>query len=195
MNMKKCMGFCLKVIISGVLALVILSLLCLYYYNPPIAEPQPEGYTNFKFVPNSSWSFMTEGNGHGVVNSLGYNGVQDPIDGKKKICFLGSSQTEALQVDTEQNFVSLFESMLDSEDYQCLNLGISGHSFDIIASNFRNFADSFQDVSHVVIELSNVEFSDEQLEKMLNEEYHSDLEQHSSLYQLMQRIPYMRLLA
>lgn len=184
---------------SGVLALTILSSLCLIYYNPPIAVAQPDGYTNFKFEPDSSWSFMTEGNGRGSINSLGYNDPQNLETGKKSICFLGSSHTEALQVDMEKNFVSLLEAMINSDevasnDYQCLNLGVSGHSFGVVASNFQNFANSFEQVDYVVIETDNIEFSEEELEKMLNEEYHSDLGTRSFAHEFFQKIPYMRLL-
>lgn len=73
--------------VSGVLTLVILSALCLIYYNPPMSAAQPDGYTNWKYVPNSSWRFMTEGHGHGTINSLGYNDPQDPIPGVESICF------------------------------------------------------------------------------------------------------------
>ena len=169
MNLKKCLVFCIKLVVSGVLALTILSLLCLVYYNPPLAVAQPDGYTNYKFAPNKPWSFMTEGNGRGVTSAFGYNDSQAPVEGKKTICFLGSSQTEALEVDMEKNFVSLLEAKLatdevDSNDYQCLNLGISGHFFNVVASNFRNFANSFDSVDCVVIEVNNIEFSDEELE-------------------------------
>ena len=199
MNIKKCICFFIKMAISGVLALTILSLLCLVYYNPPLAVAQPEGYTNYKLTPNASWRFMTEGNGGGVINSAGYNDPQDPIEGKKTICVLGSSHTEALQVDSEKNFVSRLETMVTDDadatnDYQCLNLGISGHFFDVVVSNFQNFANSYEDVSYVVIEVNNIEFSQEALEKMRNEEYHTELEEHSFVHKALQRIPYLRLL-
>ena len=199
MKAKKYLVFLIKMMFSGILALIILSLLCLVYYNPPLALPQPDGYTNYKFPLNTSWSFMTEGNGRGTTNSLGYNDLQDPVAGEKAICFLGSSHTEALQVDTEKNFVSVFETMLASDesvanDYQCLNLGISGHFFNVVVSNFQSFANNFDQVDYVIIETSNVEFSEEELEKMLNEEYHNGLTERSFIYESLRRVPYLRLL-
>lgn len=199
MKIKNYLKFCLKVICSSILALAILSLLCLIYYNPPIAIAQPDGYTNSRFLPNSFWSLMTEGCGHGVTNELGYNDLQNPVAGKKTICFLGSSQTEALQVGANKNFVSLLENRLstdgdNSNNYQCLNLGISGHFFNITVSNFENFAKSFEDVNYVIIEVSDIEFTEKELEKMLNGEYHIDLGERSFLYKVLQRIPYLRLL-
>ena len=200
MNLKKYLSFFLKMIFSGILALVILSLLCLLYYNPPMAAAQLDGYTNWKYTPNTSWRSMTEGVGQGVTNSLGYNDPQDPIEGMESICFLGSSQTEAMQIDQNNSFSSLLETMIFSDgdasnDYQCLNLGISGHFFEIVVSNFQNFADSFDDVRYVVIEVNNIEFTEEEVEYMLREAYHRDYTERSFLYKALQRIPYMRLLS
>ena len=200
MNLKKYLSFFIKMMVSGILALVILSALCLIYYNPPMSAAQTDGYTNWKYVPNSSWRFMTEGHGRGTINSLGYNDPQDPIPGVESICFLGSSQTEALQIDQNKSFTSLLETMISSDaspanDYQCLNLGISGHFFEIVVSNFQNFADSFDDVRYVVIEVNNIEFTEEEVESMLNEEYHSDYGARSFLAKALQQIPYLRLIS
>ena len=200
MNLKKYLSFFIKMMVSGVLALVILSALCLIYYNPPMSAAQPDGYTNWKYVPNSSWRFMTEGHGHGTINSLGYNDPQDPTPGVESICFLGSSQTEARQIDQNKSFTSLLETMISSDasasnDYQCLNLGISGHFFEIVVSNFQNFADSFDDVRYAVIEINYVEFTEEEVERMLKEEYHSDYGARSLLSKALQKIPYLRLVS
>lgn len=198
MRFKQVLNFWVKIMISGILALGILSLLCLFYYNPPIAVPQPEGYTNYKYMPNDHWSNMTEGYGRGITNGLGYNDLQNPVEGAKTICFLGSSQTEALQVGAEKNFVALLEQKLsadadDTNDYQCLNFGISGHFFEVVVSNFERFADGFENVDYVVIEVDNVEFTNEELEKMLNEEYHADMDE-GVFRKTLKRIPYLRLL-
>lgn len=199
MKLKNYLKFCLKVICSGILALAILSLFCLVYYNPPISVAQPNGYTNSKFLSNTYWSYMIEGYGYGVINELGYNDLQNPVAGRKTICFLGSSHTEALQVGAEKNFVALLESMLStdenaSNDYQCLNLGVSGHFFNVVVSNFENFAKEFKNIDYVIIEANNVEFTEKEIEKMLNGDYHSDLGERSWAYKSLQRIPYLRLL-
>lgn len=197
--MKKIVAYFLKLAVSGVLALVILSALTLVYYNPPISKAQPDKYTNSKFESNAFWSDMIEGWGFGTTNDLGYNDPDGFATSDPVIAVLGSSHTEALQVSQKKNYVSKLQEKLSGDsdktnDISCLNLGVSGHFFDTSVSNFEYFAESFSNVRDAVIETGDLEFTPEQLEKMLNGEYHTDLGEKGLLYESVQKIPYARLL-
>jgi hypothetical protein len=90
----------------------------------------------------------------------------------------------------------LLQEQLDNETIDCVNLGISGHFLNISVSNFRYFAEAYQnkDIACAVIETANLSYTPAELEKMLNEEYHSDMKPRGSLYSVAQKIPYLRLL-
>jgi len=63
------------------------------------------------------------------VNNYGWNSSIDYAEskskGKTRICIIGDSYVEALQVDVEKNFVSLLREMM-GDDYEVYSFGISG---------------------------------------------------------------------
>lgn len=194
--MKKTFLFLCKFAVSGILAMLILSVFAFVYYNPPKAEPQPGKYTNSKFVSGAVWTDMSEGVGYGVTNDLGYNDADSYDPGAPVIAVIGSSHTEALQVPQDKTYTAQLQQLLsqNGKDINCLNLGVSGHFLNISVSNFEYFAEEFENVQCAVIETANLSYEPEQLEKMLNGEYHSDLQMRGGLYSLAQKIPYLRLL-
>lgn len=198
--MKKTVKWIFKFFVSSVLALAILSTFCLLYYNPPTAVTQPDLYTNHRFVSNAFWSNMTEGAGWGVTNEIGYNDSTEYNPELPTVAFIGSSQVEAQQVPQKKNFVSLTSNLFrsdenDNNDFQCINLGVGGHFLHISASNFEYFAEHYDGIDYVVLEVSTIYYNEEQINKILAGEYHSDLKPRSRLYQALQSIPYFRLLA
>lgn len=197
-HMKQIFLFICKFIISGICAMLVLSVFALIYHNPPIAEAQPDKYTNSKFTQNTFWSYMGEGFGYGKTNNLGYIDEDQFDPSVPLIAFLGSSHTEALEVPQKKNYVSqlqnkLFDDADTGNDLQCLNLGVSGHFFNICVSNFEYLPETIQNAKHIVIETGNIVFSETQLTKMLDGQYHVDMEQRGKLYDLAQKIPYLRL--
>ncbi len=196
---RKGIIFFLKLCVSSVIAISILSLFSLIYYNPPISAPQDNQYTNSAFVPNRRWSLMTEGWGFGKTNDLGYIDSDYSAPTSPDIIVMGSSHTEALQVNSDKNYVSLTETMFAEDmnkenDYSCLNLGVSGHTFAIQISNLPYMIKSFNGMKYVVIETSSFDYTSEEFRKMLDGEYHTDYAEKSVLYTLAQKVPYFRLL-
>ena len=199
-NIRKKILFLAKVCISGLIAVAILSAFCLIYYNPPIAAPQKDRYTNYAFTANRRWSFMTEGWGFGKTNNLGYIDSEDSAPAAPDIIVMGSSHTEALQVSSSKNYVALTEAMLledaDPENnYSCLNIGISGHTFGTQISNLPYLLRHFDGMKYVVIETSTFDYTPAEFQDMLDGKFHSDLAEKNALYSLAQKIPYLRLLS
>lgn len=197
--MKKTLLFICKLAASGILALLLLSVFALVYYNPPVAEPQPDKYTNSKFASGVFWTDMTEGIGYGKTNNLGYNEADSFDPAQPAIAMIGSSHTEALQVPQNKNYTAQLQQLLHAAGktkINCLNLGQSGHFLNISVSNFEYFAEAFQsvDLKCAVIEVGNLNYTPAELEKMLAGAYHSDMQERGTLYRLAQRIPYLRLL-
>jgi len=199
--MKKYWCYTAKLIISGLFAVFLLSLACLIYDNVPITASQPAGFTNYRYVPNSRWSSMTEGFGFGRINSIGYNSLYDPKEDSEDdiIAFLGSSHTEALQVPSKDNFVSLTQEKLlkddqPENDFYCLNLGTGAHYLNVTVSNFDEFAEAFDRIAYAVIEVHSIDYSVDELQRMLNDEYYSPYQEISPAAKLLQKIPALRTL-
>ncbi len=197
--MKKVLQFLGKAIAGGLIGLVILSLFSLVYYNPPLAQPQPDKITNERFQAGQMWTFMLEGIGFGRINEAGYNSSYFADDKDPDLVVIGSSHMEALQVGHKANATYLLNEKLHtdenaSNDLKCINIGVSGHFFEISTSNFQNIADKYPTAKYMIIETSNTKYDNASLDKMLAEGYHSDLAERGLLYKTMQRIPYARLL-
>lgn len=197
--MKNTFRFLYKLAISGIISLVILSCFCLIYDNPPYAVEQTDNFTNYKFESNSFWSSMTEGFAFGKTNNIGYNDLHDIAYSEPVIAFLGSSQTEAFQVMQNKNFVSLTQHKLFDDDnlqndLKCVNLGISSHYFNVCVSNLKAFADKFENAQYVIIEARSLRYTEDELGKMLNDEYHEAYKEKGTLYSLIRKVPYLRTL-
>ena len=197
--MKKTVGYIFKIIIAGIISVVILSLFSLLYYNPPLATQQPESITNYKFVPKRHWSYMLEGFGFGITDDFGYNNAYYQNLENPDIVFVGSSHMEAQQVPQDANCVYLLNKMFDSDeifdnDYKCLNIGISGHFFEMTSSNIKYIAKKFENAKYLIVEMSDVKYPISILDGIIKEEYHAPLEKNGYIKELAQKIPYVRLL-
>ena len=197
--MKNLFVYSLKICVAGIISLIILSVFSLVYYNPPVATPQPDGTTNFKYDSNSNWSFMLEGSGYGKINNQGYNSAYYIDCPNPDIVFAGSSHMEALQVPQDKNFVYLLNQKFDKDNlpynnYKCLNLGISGHFFEVTASNFENIATQYNGAKYVVIEVTSVEYSPVMLDDIIACKFSAPMEEKGFIHNIAQSIPFVRLM-
>ena len=197
--MKRFIRYMGKCCIAAVISLAILSLLAAVYFTPPIAIPQPDGTTNYKYVPNATWSYMLEGFGYGKTDSTGYNNAYYDDCSDPDIVFAGSSHFEALQVPEDANCVYVLNEMLDNDDsatndYKCLNIGVSGHFFETTASNYPYIAAKYSGAKYMVIELFNAKYSSETLDQIIADQFHAPMEEKGILHTTLQRIPFIRLM-
>ena len=197
--MKRFILYMGKCFIAAVVSIAILSALSRVYFNPPIAVEQPDGSTNYKFIPNSKWSYMLEGFGNGKTDDMGYNNTYYEDCSNPDVVFAGSSHLEATHVSHDANCVYLLNEMFDKDDitgnnFKCLNIGISGHFFETTASNYQYIATKFNGAKYVVIELFNAEYSPEVLDQIIRDEFHEPMEEKGFLHKIMQKIPFVRLM-
>ena len=198
--MKKFILYMGKCFIAAVISIAILSLLSMVYFNPPVAVEQPDGSTNYKFIPNSNWSYMLEGYGNGKTDNMGYNNTYYEDCSNPDVVFAGSSHLEATQVSHDANCVYLINEMfandgLTNNNFKCLNIGISGHFFETTASNYQYIAQKFNGAKYIVIELFNAEYSPEVLDKIIQDEFHAPMEEKSFIHTSLRAIPFVRLMA
>lgn len=94
-----------------------------------------EAHRAFHLRPHSEGWQSSEGESYVRVNSSGYNDRDHTLNrppGTIRIAFLGSSETEALQVPQVQNFVNLTERDLNrkltAKKVETLNFGVEGYN-------------------------------------------------------------------
>ena len=197
--MKNIFLYICKSFVASIISLVVLSLISVIYFNAPIGIEQPEGITNFKYIPDLKWSYMPEGYGKGKTDSMGYNNAYYRDLSNPDIVFAGSSHLEATHVPENANSVYLLNEMfdkdnIDTNNFKCFNLGTSGHFFESTSSNYEYIAKKFNGAKYIVIEMFNAEYSSDMLDLIIQNKFHEPMAKKGFLHDVMRRIPYARLM-
>ena len=149
-----------KIFISGIIALVPLTLLCCFYSNHPRYNINGPG--------NVFYFLAGEGFGWGRTNNEGYTNMFDFDDGTKiDVLITGSSHMEAYQVDMRLSTASRLNALLENETVY--NIGVSGQYFLNCARNLNAALKKYQPTKYVVIETGNISFSDEEISPIISE--------------------------
>ena len=171
-NLKK-INYFGKFILSGILAVIVLSFGMYFYFNIPIHDESYDNVvnkiTNYKYEPIEIYTRGTEGYGKGRINNDGYVNIHDyskdmPID----ILIMGSSQIEAFQVNIDESITTLLEKNLKNK--VVYNVGISGHVFLQNVSKIKNAIDKYHPKDYIILETDNINFSTEELNSIINNE-------------------------
>ena len=186
----KCFG-------AGIVALGILSLFSVFYYNPPIHIESASGATDYTRQSDTFWSRGTEGFASGTTDENGYNNAYEVAEGTPvDILLMGSSQTEGLYVDEKENMGYLLNEMFaeNGENRYVYNIGMSAHTFLRNVSNLKYALETYQPTEYVVLETDFINFENEETDAALQDRM-SPLEiyQDGILYRI-QEIPYFKLL-
>ena len=182
-----------KIIVSGSIAFMILTLFCFLYYNIPVHSTNKDGSTDYKWESDVFYSQGREGFGWGKTNNDGFSNMFDyGSDMEIDILIMGSSHMEARQMGIGQSAASKLNALLGTETVY--NIGVSGHSFLTCANNLRAALNKYQPTKYVVIETSSVSFSDPAIALAINEET-PELPSHNvGIIGLLQKNPYLRLI-
>ena len=156
----------LKMFVSGVLALFILTLLCKFYFNLPLNFADPSGATDKKRELNAYFAYCLEGFSYGRINNEGRNDSIYYEEGMPlNILVMGSSHMEAFEVMRKDNTASLLAKFSDKIVY---NIGMSAHRFITCAMNLETALKRYTPYDYVVIETAALNFSDDDLEGIIN---------------------------
>ncbi len=200
MKAGKVLKYFIKLIVSGILALIVLSVFCLFYYNPPMPIPQPQEFSNAKYIENRFWVCFREGFGFGRTNELGYNDAPIRDESAERIAFIGSSHTVGLQLNQKDIYPVVTEVLLladdnSENDFECISVASAGQYLNTSISNLEPLAKSFDNLAYVVLETPTINYSEKEFEEMLLGYYHVEPENESFIYRTAQSIPYLRLMA
>lgn len=193
MNRKELLIVLSKIFISGIFAFIILTGFCCFYYNTPVHYASPEGETDHRWEPNAVYSRWTEGFGWGKTNNDGYTNLFDYRDQMKiDVLIMGSSHMEALQIAESKSAASRLNELLPND--LVYNIGISSHNFTTCVCNLEAALEKYQPSKYVVIDTWRVDFSEDDILKMIHGEVEEIKSYTGGILGLLQRNQYLRLM-
>ena len=182
-----------KAFLGGVIAFAILTGVCMLYYNLPVHYDTVDGATDYSWEKNKFYSRGTEGFAWGKTNNEGY---LNPIDYTEStqidILVMGSSHMEAYNVQQNQSTAGLLGSLMP--DKTVYNIGTSGHNFLICADNLADAINKYEPQEYVIIETSNLRYSDIQLQAAIDENVEDLTSNTGGILELLQKNPFLRLI-
>ena len=191
--MKRSLSWIIKAAVGGVIALILLCLLCLIYCNTPVHYASETGVTEYYWEPNRFYCSATEGFGWGRTNNEGFNNLADYHSGDSvDILMMGSSQMDGRTIPQKDNAVVLLNGMFGGEKYT-YNIGMSGHTLLYCIKHLSPALERYQPKGYVVIETCLVDFSASDMQAVLDGTL-PDIPSHSGgIVGVMQKLPYLRL--
>ena len=193
--MNKVVSWVGKLCISGTLALLALSLLCVVYYNQPIHYESESGATDYYWERWAFYSRATEGFAFGKIDARGFNNAYPQNGSDIDVLLMGSSHAEAFNVLQSENIAYRMNEgfRLMGSDAFVYNIGISGHTLPKLCNNLRAAIAEFSPVSYVIMETSEIKLNIEDIWLVLNNAMPIIPSTNSGLLYQLQKIPYARL--
>lgn len=177
-------------ILAGIVAVMILSVMCCFYYVLPIHIENIESNTDYVWTANARWIKLTEGISTGQFDAKGYNNsrvIENP-----DIIILGSSHMEATNVMPDKNVGYLLSEKFDGF-YTVYNMGISGHDFFKVCQYLPQNLEIYEP-KIVVIETSTVGIFEDNVSQVVHGTVEHTASHSSGLMGTLQKVPFLRLL-
>lgn len=179
----------IKTLISAIIAFLTLTIICSFYYNIPSHSSCLDGVTDYAWECNKNYINATEGLSIGTTNNEGYFNINDYYDGDNiDILIMGSSHMQGMSVSVEDNIAY---QLMDKTNMNVYNIGTTGHNFKICVSNLQNALEKYKP-KIVVIETNKIVFSNEEINKVLNDEIKELASVENKIISLLQKNPFIR---
>ncbi|MBR3808957.1 MAG: hypothetical protein IKK46_01480 [Clostridia bacterium] len=179
--MKKIFIWLMKAFVSGLVALGIATGFCFFYYNFPSVYVNETGATDYVVDANHISIRGTEGFAYTKTDEYGFVNTfpdkKDSID----VLVMGSSHTQGLNVDADENFTYVLNKKLKENGYDkfAYSIGSSGHNLIVCLRNLENAIKVYQPEEYVVVEASAIDF-DVNVWEQLNNGTHEKLTAYDS---------------
>lgn len=180
----------LKMILAGVCAVAILSVIVIPYSFSVSHVENPLKNTDFTAAPNTYWSKMREGISYGKKDAKGYNNLQ--VVEAPDVILLGSSHMEAFDVMQDENTGYLLGQNL-KDRYSVYNMGVSGHNIYKVCKYLPRNIELFPNAKAIIIEVDNVELEKEKVEQVFNNTVPFTPSYDTGIIATLQKIPFLRL--
>lgn len=175
-----------KLVISGILAIIVLSIINVFYSYSGIHINNKTGATDYIWKKYQFKSTMTEGFSWMIFDKYGFNNVDAELD-DIHILLMGSSHMEAYNIKKEENVGTLLESyLLDKNTY---NIGTSGHTIYRCVDNIDNALSYYAPSEFVIIETDRVQLSIDEMDAVVEGTAEKIPSYDSGLIYQIQKIP------
>ena len=180
-----------RIILAGIVAAAIVSLLLCAYSITPVHEDNPNGSTDYVWPSNAVWVKMTEGTSWGRFDANGYNNSE--VIESPDILVVGSSHVEAINVLQDQNMAYLLGEKLEDK-YRIYNIGISDHPLMKTCQYLERDVQLYgENLKIIVIEAPSVTITQNNVEQLLNGTVERSESHSTGLIAILQKIPFCRL--
>ena len=191
--MKKLLLMVVRIVVSGCLALGILTVFCYFYYNVPVHSLSSDGVTDYRWEPCKFYCRATEGIAWGRTNNEGYLNLVDYEQGSiVDILLMGSSHMEAYQVGMMESAAAVLQKKIP--EYGVYNIGTSGHSFLTCVKNLNAAVEKYKPRRYVIIETGTTEFNYSDLKDTLEGKRKAHPSFDKGIVGVLQKNQFLRLL-
>lgn len=180
-----------KILISGIMAIPLLSGFCLIYNYDGTHISSESGATDYTWEKGQLKSTMKEGFSWIRMDANGYNNVFDYSE-EPDILLMRSSHMEAAQVAQNENVGFLLNQKIS--EYRTYNIGISGHTIYRCMHNLENALQEYKPNRYVVMVVDSVDLSIEEMKDVITEEAIPIPSYDSGFIYYMQKIPAMKVI-
>lgn len=176
------------------LGMAIVSAIGFFYYRPVGWLERDKNATSAVWEPNTVVVNFLEGGGITRVDSRGYtNPWGKELDDELVLC-IGASYVQSKEVMESKKYTALLNDMLTSEDkLKVYNLSRDAYLYPEIVAGFSAAIQEFPQTKVAVIDISNTDYSLEELEKALVEREYSEEQTGDKLYANLSKIEKLKI--
>jgi len=166
--MKKTLLWFLKAALAGILAFLVVTAVCHFYYNIPVRRSSDISATDYVWDAGAVSSRGTEGFAVTHTDEKGYVNTYPEKKDSVDILIMGSSHAEGFNVSEDENFTYLLNEKFSKSgiDMYAYNIGMSAHTLLRCFNNLDGAIKDFAPSEYIFIETSTVDFSPEELERL-----------------------------
>lgn len=184
----------LKLILSFAISFIILNIVCFFYYNVPVHSESKTNSTDYVWEESKFYSRGTEGFAWGKTDSNGFNNVSAKHSSKPEILIMGTSHTEAFNVQQNENYAYLFNELAEQNgmNLNAYNIGISGHRITTCLNNFECALNEFEPSKYVVMEVTTTDLTMEEIKQVSEGTVKKNHSSANPVLVFLQKIPFIR---
>ena len=185
----------LKIVISALIALAVLTGFCFFYYNLPVHHDSPTGSSDYIWDANAISMKCTEGFAYSVTDANGFPNAWESNKEEIDVLVMGSSHGEGFNVSYDENFTYVLNEIYaeKGEDFLAYNISTSGHSLVHCFRNLEAGIKEFSPDDYVVIETPNLSMTMDKLIDMQEGDLPRFESNDSEIIKFLQRNDFFRL--
>lgn len=169
-----------KIILAGILACFLLTVVAFFYGYTGVHIPNPTGATDYTWEPGQWRSNMSEGFAWMRMDADGFNNTEENEEAAADhvdILVMGGSHTEGINVPQDKNYSALLSKALP--DWNVYNIGMSGHFLPTCVSNLPDALDTYHPTKCVILETGDIELNAKDMQQVVEGTY-PDIPSYSS---------------